>query len=67
MGSSEGATRGIGRVVSSPLSFGAAAQGNVEGDDSLGTVINVHGLAELGAEQRFLSGEHFKVALSMSS
>ena len=40
----------------------AAAKGNVEGDDGLGTIVHVRGLTELCAKQAFLGGEHFEVA-----
>lgn len=42
--------------------MGAAAEGDVEGNDGLGTLVHVRGLVELGTEQVLLGGEHLQVA-----
>ena len=41
--------------------FRTTAEGDIEGDDGLGTIIHVHSLAELGIEECLLSGEHFEI------
>ena len=44
-----------------PRLFRPAAEGNVKGDDGLGSIVHVHSFGELRVKERLLSGEHFKV------